>query len=117
MSQIPTFERLVRMGVYRIRIRRSGMYQIIPFRIEFEDSPTGKVPYLKFDKIIDMQEIEKLAQEYNFPICVKNGRAFPKGKGANDFAQMYKDLVSAKPVQKSAAATTSVSPSSAQQAP
>ncbi len=89
MQQIPTFDRILRINVLKIRLKRSGMYQIIPFRLHFEDSPAGKVPYLKCEKIIDMPELERIAQEYSFPIWAKNGKAFPKGTGAHDFAQKY----------------------------
>ncbi|MBM3229529.1 hypothetical protein FJZ26_03795 [Candidatus Parvarchaeota archaeon] len=84
-GKIPSFETILRLGGLRIRLKRSGMYQIIPFRLTYEKLQIGDVPYLLTDKIIDMPELTRVCNEYNFPIIAKNGKAFPTGKTAIDF--------------------------------
>ena len=93
---IPSFEQIVQRGFFKIRLKRSGMYQIIPFKVTFETLPIGRVPFLTTEKIVDMPELVRVCEEYKFPILAKNGKIFPSGKGAADF--VIKEKQSAAPV-------------------
>jgi hypothetical protein len=62
------------------------MFQRLPFKIIREPFPTGPVPFLTSDRFIDLPELVRIAEEYGLPVKAKNGKVFPKGKGAHDFS-------------------------------
>jgi hypothetical protein len=78
-------DEILKKPLIEIRVLRSGMFQRIPFKIIREKTPIGDVPYLTSDRIIDMNELLRIAEEYNLPVRAKNGTVFPKGKMAKDF--------------------------------
>lgn len=76
-------------GSVRLRVRRSGMLQFQVFKIK--KIPAGKDDYfveLFLDKVIDMSELQRVANDTGLPVEAENGRAFPEGKGARDFLDL-----------------------------
>jgi hypothetical protein len=73
-------------GEVEIRVRRAGMYQALPFRVERVQTPFGAVPYLVVEKQVDLPELMKIAEEYSLPVRAPNGKIFPRGKMERDFA-------------------------------
>ena len=68
-----------------IRVKRMGMYQVLPFKIEMRDTPLGKVPYLCSDRAIEMPELLRISNEFDLPVCAQKNRVFPRGKMEKDF--------------------------------
>ena len=78
--------KIVSDGSVRLRVRRSGMLQFQVFRIK--RVPAGKDDYfveLFLDRVIDMSELQRVANDTGLPVEAENGRAFPEGSGAKDF--------------------------------
>lgn len=78
--------KIISDGSVRLRVRRSGMLQFQVFRIR--KVPAGKGDYfveLFLDRVIDMSELQRVANDTGLPVEAENGRAFPDGKGAKDF--------------------------------
>jgi hypothetical protein len=69
-----------------IRVKRMGMYQVLPFKIERRDTPSGKVPYLCSNRAIEMPELVRIANEFDLPVCAQGNRVFPRGRMEKDFA-------------------------------
>ncbi|MFA6328328.1 MAG: hypothetical protein WCY41_02705 [Candidatus Micrarchaeia archaeon] len=76
---------VLRKGEVDIRLKRMGMYQVLPFKIERVDTPTGKVPYLCSDRAIEMPELLRIATEFDLPVCAQKNRVVPRGKMEKDF--------------------------------
>lgn len=76
----------LKSGEVMIRVKRMGMYQVLPFKVERYDSPGGKVPCLKTDRAIELPELLRISEEFGLPVCSKDSRVFPKGKMEKDFA-------------------------------
>ncbi|MCX6770610.1 MAG: hypothetical protein NTX79_00995 [Candidatus Micrarchaeota archaeon] len=76
----------LKKGEVDIRLKRMGMYQVLPFKIERRDTPGGKVPYLCSDRAIEMPELVRIANEYGLPVCAQKNRVLPRGKMEKDFA-------------------------------
>ena len=75
-------------GSVKVRVKRSGMYQVITLR--FKHIPMGKDYYVElfFDRVLEMPELKRVANEMMLPVEAENGRAFPEGKGAGDFLNL-----------------------------
>jgi len=81
--------KIISDGSVRIRVRRSGMLQFQVFKIK--KVAAGKDDYfveLFLDRVIDMSELQRVANETGLPVEAENGRAFPEGKGAKDFLDL-----------------------------
>ncbi len=81
--------KIIGEGSVTIRVRRSGMLQVLVFRIK--KVPAGKDNYfveLFVARVIDMSELQRVANETGLPVEAENGTAFPEGKGANDFLDL-----------------------------
>lgn len=78
----------IRNGSIKLKVRRSGMYQQITFKIK--RIPMGKEYYVElfFDRVLEMPELQRIANETALPVEAENGRAFPTGKGASDFLNL-----------------------------
>lgn len=76
---------LLKKGEITIEVKKSGVKQIVTFKIERENTPNGKVPFLTAEKFIDLSELIGIAERYQLPVKAKNGKIFPKGKMAKDF--------------------------------
>ncbi|MDE1833076.1 MAG: hypothetical protein KGH58_01520 [Candidatus Micrarchaeota archaeon] len=77
--------RIVREGSARIKVKRAGMLQFQIFNIRRVRAGQDEFVELWLDRVIDMSELERLANELGLPVETQNGRAFPEGKGAKDF--------------------------------
>lgn len=77
--------RIIKDGSIRLKVRRSGMLQFQVFKIR--KMYIGKDYYIELflDRVIDMSELQRVANETGLPVEAENGRAFPDGKGAKDF--------------------------------
>jgi hypothetical protein len=62
------------------------MLQRLPFKIVREETPAGPVPYLTTDRLIDLPELMRVAEETGLPNSSPTGKVFPKGKKSSDFA-------------------------------
>jgi len=79
-------ESILKDGTVNIRVKRAGMLQIQTFIVKREKTPMGDVPYLTIDKFVDIPELMRVANEVQLPLNAKNGKIFPDGKSAKDFA-------------------------------
>lgn len=79
-------EEALSKGEVSVRVKRSGMYQMLPFRLVRKKTPSGLVPYLVLDKFLDLSELVRVAEEYRLPVESPVGKVFPKGKKESDFA-------------------------------
>lgn len=79
---------ILKKGVAEIDVMRAGNRQKIEFRIEREDTPVGKVPYLSTERIIDLTELLRLAAEFDLPVKAPSGKFFPPNKKAIDYAKL-----------------------------
>ncbi len=80
---------IIREGSIRLRVKRSGMLQFQVFKVK--RMPFGKGDYyieLFLDRVIDMSELQRVANETKLPVEAENGRAFPDGMGAKDFLNL-----------------------------
>lgn len=72
-------------GEVQLRVKRSGMLQVLPFKVVRKKTPGGLVPYLVLDRFLDMAELARVAEEYCLPVESPAGRVFPRGKKESDF--------------------------------
>jgi len=68
-----------------VRVKRSGMYQLLTFKVVRKATPVGVVPYLSLDRMLDLSELVRVAEEYRLPVESPAGRVFPRGKKETDF--------------------------------
>jgi hypothetical protein len=81
--------KIIADGSVRMRVKRSGMLQFQVFRIKRVQA--GKDDYfveLFLDRLIDMSELQRVANDTGLPVEAENGRAFPTGMGATDFLNL-----------------------------
>ncbi len=78
-------KRIIREGSLRERVKRAGMLQFQVFRVKRVQLAGEEFVELFLDKVIDMSELQRLADQFGLPFETQNGRAFPKGTGAKDF--------------------------------
>ena len=73
-------------GSAKIRVVRSGMFQQMTFTVRRVQ--LGNITYVELgiDRQVDMSELTRVANEIGLPIEAPNGKAFPKGTSATDFA-------------------------------
>jgi hypothetical protein len=78
---------ILKAGSAKIRVRRSGMYQQITFTVK--KARLGSIEYSELftERLIEMPDMMRIAEEIGLPVECPSGRAFPKGKGAADFAE------------------------------
>lgn len=79
---------IIKNGSTSVRVKRAGMLQFQTFKIKKVKIGKDYFVELYLDKIIDMSELQRLANELELPVEVENGRAFPEGKGAKDFMNL-----------------------------
>ncbi len=75
-------------GSIKVRVKRSGMLQQMTFTIR--KVPLGKdySVELFLDRVIDISELQRIANEIGLPVETQNGKAFPTGTGAKDFLNL-----------------------------
>ncbi len=77
--------RILSDGSIKLRLRRAGMFQFQTFVVKRIKLGNGHFVELFLDRVIDMSELTRLANEIGLPIESQNGRAFPAGRSAKDF--------------------------------
>jgi hypothetical protein len=73
-------------GSIKIRVKRSGMYQQLTFKLRVVQQGNISYAELYTDRMVDTTELIKVAEEIGLPVEAQNGKAFPKGKSAIDFS-------------------------------
>jgi len=73
-------------GEINVRVKRAGMFQVLTFKLARKETPVGKVPYLVLDRLLDMSELVRVAEECQLPVESPACRVFPRGKKESDFA-------------------------------
>ncbi len=76
---------IIKAGRVQARVKRAGMLQFQVFVVKRVKVGSEEFVELYLNKVIDMSEITRLANELGLPVETENGRAFPNGKGAKDF--------------------------------
>lgn len=80
-----TAKNILKEGKARIRVKRAGMFQFQVFVVKRVNASGEEFVELYLDRVIDMSELIRVANETGLPAEAENGRAFPEGKGAKDF--------------------------------
>ncbi|MEM3245607.1 MAG: hypothetical protein QW045_02080 [Candidatus Micrarchaeaceae archaeon] len=78
-------KKILKDGKITIKVRRSSMLQFITFTIKQVSAGSYTFPELFSDRIIDLSEIVRIANDVGLPVEAHGLRAFPQGKGAKDF--------------------------------
>ncbi len=73
-------------GEIDLRVKRTGMFQHVVFKVVRKKTPVGEVPYLTLDKFLDLSELMRISEEYQLPVDALNGKIYPRGKKETDFA-------------------------------
>jgi hypothetical protein len=76
---------ILKDGSVGIRVKRAGMFQLVTFKIKKIRLGAEEFTELHSEKVIELGELKKVAEETGLPVEAQNGRAFPEGKGAKDF--------------------------------
>lgn len=85
MPSNPPSEEIIKQGQIKIKVKRAGMLQTLEFKVKKITIGHNYFIELFCDRIIDMNELLRIANELNLPIETLNGRAFPKNKSIKDF--------------------------------
>lgn len=77
---------IVARGAIKIRVVRNGMFQQLTFTVK--KVKHGNIEYVELatERQIDISELAKIAEDVGLPVESQNGKAFPKGTSAVDFA-------------------------------
>jgi len=78
-------KKLMKEGRIRIRVKKAGMYQYQLFVVKTVPYGNKNSVELFLDKLLEIAESEKIANDIGIPVHTKNNRIFPKGYGAKDF--------------------------------
>ncbi|VVB99472.1 Uncharacterised protein [uncultured archaeon] len=81
-------KKVLEAGSIDIRVKRTGIYQVLTFKIVKHATPVGVVPYLTLDKFLDLSELMRISEEYSLPVQASNGKIFPKGKKETDYLNL-----------------------------
>ncbi len=79
---------ILKNGFAKIRVVRSGMFQQMTFMVRRVQ--LGNITYVELgiDRQVDMSELTRVANEIGLPVEAQNGKAFPNGTSATDFADL-----------------------------
>lgn len=88
MELTPQASEALRTGSIKLKVTRSGMFQQLTFKIR--KTNLGNIQYTELytERLIDANELSRLANEIGLPVEAQNGRAFPKGTSAADFSSL-----------------------------
>lgn len=78
-------KRIIKEGSIRLKVKRAGMLQFQIFKVKKVGIGDDYFLELFLDRVINMSELHRIANEIGIPVEAENGRAFPEGKGAKDF--------------------------------
>lgn len=79
---------IIKNGSVMVRVKRSGMLQSLTLRIKKVSIGKDYFIELYFGRMLDMSELQRVANELGLPLEAENGRAFPEGTGAKDFMNL-----------------------------
>lgn len=80
-------EEILKKGSVEVRVKISGIYKRIEFKVEREKTPWGMVPFCVSSYPVPATELIRVAEELQLPVKCKGMKVFPKGKSAQDFAE------------------------------
>lgn len=76
---------ILRQGYARIKVKRAGMLQFQVFKVKRVELGGDTFVELFLDRLLDMSEMLRVANETGLPVESEKRRAFPEGTGAKDF--------------------------------
>ena len=76
---------ILKAGSIKARVRRAGMLQVLTFNVRKVNQGNISFSELYVKRMIDLNELTRLAKEFGLPVEAENGRAFPEGTVAMDF--------------------------------
>jgi hypothetical protein len=79
---------IIKNGSVSIRVKRAGMLQFQIFKVRKVELGGGQFTELYVNRMIEISELHRIANELDLPVEAENGRAFPEGKGAKDFMNL-----------------------------
>ncbi len=79
------FSEIIKKGEIKVRVRRAGMMQFVLLKIRRVDIGREKSVELYTDRMLELSEMTRIAEETGLPVEAENGKVFPAGKGAKDF--------------------------------
>lgn len=82
---------IIKNGSVKVRVRRSGMLQVLTFNIKKISIGKDYFVELHVGRVLVFSELQRVANETHLPVEAENGRAFPEGKGAKDFLNVQVD--------------------------
>lgn len=94
MELTPQARMAIEHGSIKVRVKRSGMYQQLTFTIR--KAQAGNISFVELftERIVDTSELLKMSEDIGLPVEAPNAKAFPKGKAAQDFAELVSLLPS-----------------------
>jgi hypothetical protein len=87
----PTLEQILKAGQAELRVHRKGMFQRILFTIKKIHEPYGVYPMLSTDRMVDLKEAVRIAEELQIPVEVPHSKVYPRGKAGSDFVHLLKE--------------------------
>lgn len=79
---------ILRNGSIRIEVKRSGMLQKMLFTVKRIKIGEHEFVELYLPRHLELNELQRVADETGLPVEAESTRAFPKGKGAVDFMEL-----------------------------
>ncbi len=81
-------EDIIRAGSIKVRVRRTGMIQVVTFKLKRVQLGSEMFAEPYFPRVIDRSEIQRVANEIGLPVEAEGVRAMPQGKTAKDFINL-----------------------------
>ena len=79
--------KIIKDGGIRVKVKRAGMLQFVVFKVKWVKLANTQFVELFVDRMVDLGELIRLANELGLPVEAETRRVFPEGKGAKDFVQ------------------------------
>lgn len=79
-------EKAIKDGFFDARVQRSGVLQVLRFKIVREKSAAGIVPFIVPDRQVDLPELLRVCEEMQLPLKCAAGVLVPKGRMLREFA-------------------------------
>jgi len=78
-------KKLMNEGKIKIRVKIAGMYELRTFSVVYRNVGSEQYITLYLEKPLNIEEMQRVANEMNLPVESGEHRVFPAGKGAVDF--------------------------------
>ncbi|MEM3841386.1 MAG: hypothetical protein QXN59_01680 [Candidatus Micrarchaeaceae archaeon] len=82
---LESIEEILKKGSVKIRVKRAGMFQLQTFTVKKVKLGNDYFYELYTDKVVELPELARVANEVGIGVEASNGRVFPEGKSAKDF--------------------------------